>query len=112
MSASVAAAPFGSAADAWFWCMSGLIARRDGARIVGGIGAVPRPCEIDDVMKVIDSLYRQRKITLEHARIMRIWGERQAVPDAMFPREKADARLWREAMAAMDFPLRTRGIVA
>ena len=76
---------FRSVEEAWFWTMAALIARRDGARIVSGAGLVPRPCEPDDVVKCLDRLYRQRRIDLQHARILRIWGERQQAPDPRAP---------------------------
>ncbi|MFC0385251.1 hypothetical protein [Muricoccus vinaceus] len=103
--------PFRSADEAWFWTMSALVARRDGARIVSGRGLVSRPCEPDDVVKCLDRLYRQRRIDLAHARIMRIWGERGTAPDPTSPRERGDHRLWREAMDRMEWPLRLKGIV-
>ena len=102
---------FRNAEEAWFWTMAALTARRDGARIVSGAGLVQRPCEPDDVVKCLDRLYRQRRIDLQHARILRIWGERQQAPDPRAPREGGDARLWREAMARLDWPLRVKGIV-
>lgn len=103
--------PFHSVEEAWFWTMSALTARRDGARIVSGAGLVTRPCEPDDVIKCLDRLYRQRRIDLQHARIMRIWGERRVAPDPHQPREAGDWRLWREAMSRLDWPLRVKGIV-
>lgn len=104
--------PFASAEEAWFWTMSALIARRDGARIVAGKGTAVRPCEPDDVIKCLDRLYRQRRIDLVHARILRIWGERSSAPDARYPAERTDARLWREALTRLEWPLRVKGIVA
>ena len=104
--------PFSSAEEAWFWTMAALIARRDGARIVSGAGLVQRPCEPDDVVRCLDRLYRQRRIDLQHARIMRIWGERGQTPDPRVPRERGDWRLWREAMSRLDWPLRVKGTVA
>jgi len=104
--------PFASVDEAWFWTMAALMARRDGARIVSGAGRVTRPCEPDDVIKCLDRLYRQRRIDLQHARILRIWGERQQAPDAGTLGERGDWRLWREAMARLDWPLRVKGIVA
>jgi hypothetical protein len=106
------AQPFSSAEEAWFWTMAALVARRDGARIVSGAGLVQRPCEPDDVVRSLDRLYRQRRIDLQHARILRIWGERQSAPDPRVPREGGDARLWREAMQRLAWPLRAKGIVA
>ncbi|MGX9962223.1 hypothetical protein ACVFYP_02810 [Roseomonas sp. F4] len=106
------AQPFASAEDAWFWTMAALTARRDGARIGAGRGLVVRPCEPDDVVKCLDRLYRQRRIDLAHARILRIWGERHESPSPRIPQEAGDLRLWREAMERLDFPLRAKGIVA
>jgi hypothetical protein len=91
--------------------MNALIARRDGARIVAGAGTVQRPCEPDDVVKCLDRLYRQRRIDLAHARILRLWGERGQAPDPRALRERGDWRLWQEALTRMDFPLRQKGIV-
>jgi len=103
--------PFTTAEEAWFWTMAALVARRDGARIVAGAGRVQRPCEPDDVVKCLDRLYRQRRIDLAHARIMRIWGERGEAPNPRYLREKGDWRLWNEAMQRLDWPLRMKGIV-
>lgn len=104
--------PFRSADEAWFWTMAALVARNDGARIVSGRGLVSRPCEPDDVVNCLDRLYRQRRIDLAHARIMRIWGERGMAPDPTALRERGDHRLWREAMDRLEWPLRQKGIVA
>lgn len=110
---SVAAAqPFRSAEEAWLWTMAGLVARRDGARFVAGLGAVLRPCEPDDVVKCLDRLWRQRRVDLVHARILRIWGERGAAPDARVAAERSDLRLWNEALSRLEWPLRAKGIVA
>ena len=103
--------PFHSVEEAWFWTMAALTARRDGARIVSGAGLVTRPCEPDDVVKCLDRLYRHRRIDLQHARILRIWGERGQAPDPRQPREAGDSRLWREALSRLDWPLRVKGIV-
>lgn len=104
--------PFRSAEEAWFWTMAALVARRDGARIVAGAGTTQRPCEPDDVVKCLDSLYRHRRIDLQHARILRLWGERGQAPDPRAPRERGDWRLWREALSRLDWPLRMKGIIA
>ncbi len=106
------AVPFRNAEEAWIWTMAALVARRDGARIVAGAGRVPRPCEPDDVVKCLDRLYRQRRIDLVHARILRIWGERGLPPDPRAVRERSDWRLWREALDRLEWPLRVKGIVA
>jgi hypothetical protein len=103
--------PFASAEEAWLWTMAALAARRDGARYTAGKGAVARPCDPDDVVKCLDGLYRQRRIDLAHARVMRQWGERQLPPNAAVFAERLDHRLWAEAMERLSWPLRQKGIV-
>ncbi len=107
-----ATTPFRSAEEAWLWTMAALVARRDGARVRAGVGRVVRPCEPDDVVKCLDTLYRRRRIDLVHARILRIWGERQAAPSPGFASERGDWRLWREALERLEWLLRVKGIVA
>lgn len=102
--------PFASAEQAWFWTMAALAARRDATGSSGG--AISRPCTPDDVVKCLDALYRQRRIDLVHARILRIWGERGTAPNPAYPRERCDARLWREALDRLDAKLRAKGLLA
>jgi hypothetical protein len=104
--------PFRNAEEAWFWTMAALKARRDGARYTANQGRVSRPCEPDDVVKCLDALYRRRRIDLVHARILRIWGERQVAPNPAYAEERCDWRLWREALGRLEWPLRIKGIVA
>ena len=103
--------PFRSAEEAWFWTMKALMARRDGARYTANRGLVPRPCVPDDVVRCLDTLYRRRRIDLVHARILRIWGERGIAPNPSYTGERCDARLWREAIDRLEWPLRVKGIV-
>ncbi len=100
--------PFASPEDAWFWTVGALRSRHDGARHGGA--RVPRPCEPDDIVRCLDSLYRQRRIDLGHARVLRIWGERQMRPDQCNARS-GEYRLWHEAMERLAPILRRKGIV-
>jgi hypothetical protein len=102
---------FANAEEAWLWTMGCLTARRQGARFGANKGLVSRPCEPDDVVKCLDTLYRHRRIDLLHARILRIWGERQAAPNPAYASEKSDWRIWREAMDRLEWPLRAKGII-
>ena len=104
--------PFRSAEEAWLWTMAALQARRDGARYTANRGLLSRPCEPDDVIRCLDALYRRRRIDLAHARILRVWGERQMPPNPAYVTERCDFRLWREALERLDWPLRVKGIVA
>jgi hypothetical protein len=104
--------PFRNAEEAWFWTATALVARHDGARVVAHAGRVCRPCEPDDVVRCLDELFRRGRITTRHAEILRRWGERGLVPNAARPAERRAALLWREAMAWLDWPLRSKDIVA
>jgi hypothetical protein len=101
--------PFKSAEEAWFWTVRALEARREGAN--GGDSPIERPCDPDDILRCLDRLYRTRRIELLHARVLRIWGDRQRAPDPKHPRERSDCRLWREVMDRLAWKLRDKGIV-
>lgn len=103
---------FNSAEEAWFWTMAALAARAEGSRNTSTTGKRLRPCEPDDVIKCLDALYKARQINLAHARILRVWGTRRSPPDPTYPLEQADSRLWNEAIQALEWPLRAKGIVA
>jgi hypothetical protein len=90
---------------AWFWTMARLAERREGRIEPGSTDRV------DQAVKLLDRLYRQGKIHLGHARVLRVWCERSAVPDPDVPSERYDAELWREAIQALDEPMRVAGIV-
>ena len=104
--------PFRSAEEAWIWTMAALVARRDGARYTANKGKIGRPCDPDDIIKSLDGLFRQRRIDLLHARILRVWGERGMAPDPTHAMEKADWKLWKEALDRLEWPLRVKGIVS
>ncbi len=102
------AALFPTAEAAWFWAASVLRARCDPAAPVPAAG----PCQVETVVKCLDELYRARTLELLHARILRLWGWRGMAPNPGRPRDRCDWRLWREAMEALDAPLRAKGVVA
>jgi len=103
--------PFRSAEEAWLWTMAALVARRDGMRYTSRTGKAARPCDPDDVVRSLDTLYRRRRIDLVHARILRIWGERQTAPNPAFASERCDWKLWREALDRLEWILRIKGVV-
>ncbi len=89
--------------------MAALAARRSGASRQGT--KIARSFDPDDVVRCLDQLYRHRRIDVSHARILRIWGERQTPPDRRYEGEAADHRIWTEAIARLTAPLRAKGIV-
>ena len=92
--------PFTSVEAAWFRAVPAL---------QPGTAAAPW---VSGVVKCLDTLYRQRRIDLLHARILRIWGLRGVAPNPSRMRERSDWRIWQEAMERLDPLLRARGIVA
>lgn len=81
--------PFDSCEEVWFWFMQAQKAREDGARFSVGQGLVPRPCEPLDILNVLNSLYRTRRLLMDHLRVLRFYGERQMPPD---PRRAKELR--------------------
>lgn len=102
--------PFRSAEEAWFWFMLAQQARADGARIVAG-AALARPCEPMDILKIVDRLYRQRVLMLDHLLVLRHYGRRMMPPDGRRVREVRAATLWQEALAHLESCLVEKGIV-
>ena len=92
--------PFASAEAAWFSVAHALQA---GAAETGG--------SVEPVIRCLDRLYRNRRIELLHARILRIWGRRGVPPNPARPQERSDWQIWREALDRMEGPLRAQGIV-
>ncbi len=100
-----------SGEEAWFWTMAIILARRDGAGLAWRPDQALRPCDPEDVIKCLNLLYERRCVALLHARILRVWGERQMAPDASVPGQADEARLWQQAMGRLEWALRGRGIV-
>lgn len=103
---------FVDAEEAWFWFLQAQAARYDGAKIVAGQTLNPRPCEPIDIFKVVDRLYRNRLITIDHINILKHYGQRLMAPDMNRPREMRAHALWTEAMDALGESLIAKGIVA
>ena len=90
------------------WMLRSLAAEAEGSPRK----AAPAICAPAEVVKCLDTLYRRRRIDLHHVRILRLWGHRGRAPDAANPMEKAEWRVWREALDRLDWPLRSLGIVS
>jgi len=96
--------PFRSAEQAWFWTMGALLRRRDG----GGVGGDGRKiCTPDDIVTVLDELFRDKRISPSQVQVLRYYGEKH-VPPA--PRTE-HAALWRDAMVKLQAALERRDIV-
>lgn len=109
--ADIPATPFDSVEEAWFWFIQAQAARNDGARITAGQGAVARPCEPIDILKVLDGLYRQRRVLMDHLLVLRHYGRRMMAPDPHRVKELRAHTLWREALERLHPVLARKGIV-
>lgn len=103
--------PFESAEEAWFWFVPSYMARVDGAKFTAGAGMMQRPCEPLDILKVVDRLHRNRRLVMEHIRVLKYYGERMIPPDLYRANEARAAVLWYEAMERIEEVLVSKGIV-
>lgn len=110
--AEIETIPFASAEEAWFWFIEAQAAREDGARFSQGLGLYPRPCEPIDILKVLDRLYRKRKLLMDHALVLRHYGKRMLAPDPYRVKEARAHGLWVEALGEIEMVLVAKGIVA
>lgn len=103
--------PFASPEELWFWFSASWAARQDGARILAGQGDTERPCEPVDVMRIVDRLYRQRRLVIDHVKVLAHYGRRHLPPDAGLRTEARAHHLWHEALGRLEPVLRSKGIV-
>ncbi len=93
--------PFRSAEEAWFWLMNPK----------GVVFTVPRPCLPNDLLKIVERLYRQRHLSMDHIRVMRFYGQRQARPNPDRAQERHAHYVWRDALARLQTALEMSGYV-
>lgn len=103
--------PFESAQEVWFWFIQAQQARNEGARFTAGLSLTPRPCEPVDILKILDRLYRQRRLMRDHLLILRHYGRRQLAPDPVLVKEAIAYKLWGEAMERIEPVLIQKKIV-
>jgi hypothetical protein len=95
---------FDTPEEAWYWCMGEINRRKIGNAI--NSTSVVRPCTPDDIIKCLDRLYRQRRIQLKHARILRIYGEKNSVPE-----NREEYLYWKHAIDELGYQMRIRRYV-
>lgn len=103
--------PFESAEQAWFWFIDAYQAKHEGARIKAGLSLVPRPCEPLDILKIVDRLYRNRRLIWDHLLVLRHYGQRKMPPDDTRAKEIKAATLWTEALEKLEDVLIAKQIV-
>ena len=103
--------PFKSAEEAWFWFIAAQAARQDGARFSSGLALLPRPCEPLDILRILDRLYRNRRLLRDHLLVLRHYGRRHMAPDSRRIKEMRAHTLWTEALERMEQVMVGKGIV-
>lgn len=102
---------FQNAEEAWFWFVQNQVAKADGARISAGMALVQRPCEPVDIYKVMERLYRGRRLLMDHILVLRHYGRRMMSPDPRREKEIRAHGLWVEALERMEEVMVVKGIV-
>ncbi len=103
--------PFNNAEEAWFWFITAQQARNDGARITASNSVMQRPCEPVDILKILDQLYRKRRLLRDHLLVLRHYGRRNMPPDSRRVKEARAAVLWEEALERMTPVMERKGII-
>lgn len=107
-----AAEPFATAEEAWLWFSRCQLARIEGVRFTADSGEVARPCDPDDIFRVVEALRRQGVLMAGHIQVLGRFGCRLAPPDPWAGDTRSEAELWGQALERMAWPLRRKGIVA
>jgi len=103
--------PFVDAEEAWFWFIQAQEAKNEGARFTAGLSLTPRPCEPTDILKILDTLYRNRRLERDHLLVLRHYGRRQLAPDTRRVKEARAGMLWKEAMDRIEPVLLRKKII-
>ena len=103
--------PFANSCEAWLWYIRSERLRRDGAKIGGAMASTQRPCEPDDINRVVVSLYRKKTIGQEHLKVLATFGWNDRAPDPRVERESRAAFLWDDALDRLTTELKAKGIV-
>lgn len=104
--------PFLDAEEAWFWFIRSQRARREGARLTDTDSAHTRPCEPDDIYRIVMGLFRRRTLHKGHLRVLAEYGWRGASPDGRVRDEEPPALLWEDALERMTTVLKEKGIIS
>lgn len=103
--------PFENAEEVWFWFCSSIVAKNDGWRVRGDYKGKEHCCEISDIYRIIKKMKLQSLITNRHLRVMVEWGKQSISPYYNKYAKRSELRLWAEGISALDFQLRSKGII-
>jgi len=92
------AVPFDDAEAAWFWFVRCQRLRTEGARLDSNALGIRRPCDPDDLYRIVLRLRRQGRVDDTHLRVLARFGMREMAPDPRTPDEVFASLLWDEAL--------------
>lgn len=104
--------PFPSAEAAWLWFARCQVARIEGVKPAGGMGAETRPCDPDDIYRAVMALARRKVLADGHLAVLGRFGVKAMPPDPWGGDTPGEAALWAEALDRLTTVLRGKGIVA
>lgn len=102
---------FCDAEEAWFWFIRSERARREGARLSEAASSDTRPCEPDDLYRMVMALRQRRRLRDDHLRVLVQYGWRECPPDTRVREEQHALSLWCEALDRLTTVLKAKGIV-
>ncbi len=109
----VSATPFASAEEAWFWFVRCHRIRREGGTFRhAATSALQRPCDPDDIYRAVVRTVREGFLHSAHLTALGTFGLLGRPPDPRREDEENAARLWTEALDALSYVLRKKGILA
>ncbi len=103
--------PFLDAEEAWFWFIRSQRARLEGAKLRSDEADVARPCDPDDVYRVLMDLIRAAVLGRQHLKVLARFGFIERSPDRRVREERRAFTLWDEALDRMTTVLRKKKIV-
>lgn len=85
----------------------------DRQRLAGARGGVEqyRPGSGVDTQIIIERLYRERKLSMDHILVLRHYGVRGIAPDPRREKEAKAAALWNEVMDLLKTELKQKGMI-
>lgn len=101
---------FTSAEEAFLWAAEFEAYRAAGAKRERGRSPFNRPCFPLDIIKSIDRLTREQKLTKEHLTVLKIYGGRRLPPDPRQIKERRAKAIWDDAMSILQADLLRKGI--
>jgi hypothetical protein len=106
------ATPFESAEEAWFWFVRCQRMRREGGTFRRvSTASLQRPCDPDDIYRVVIRMMNEGILQREHLTILGTFGLLERPPDPRQDDEERAARVWQEAIESLAHTLRAKGII-